>query len=32
MELADLMRQAGFTKVNIYPMLLGVAAIHKAIK
>jgi demethylmenaquinone methyltransferase/2-methoxy-6-polyprenyl-1,4-benzoquinol methylase len=32
MELADLMRQAGFTKVNIYPMLFGVAAIHKAIK
>ena len=31
-ELADLIRQAGFTRVNIYPMLFGVAAIHKAIK
>jgi demethylmenaquinone methyltransferase/2-methoxy-6-polyprenyl-1,4-benzoquinol methylase len=32
MELADTVRQAGFTKVIIHPMLFGAAAIHKALK
>jgi demethylmenaquinone methyltransferase/2-methoxy-6-polyprenyl-1,4-benzoquinol methylase len=31
-ELAEIIRRAGFAKVNIHPMLFGVAAIHKAVK
>jgi demethylmenaquinone methyltransferase/2-methoxy-6-polyprenyl-1,4-benzoquinol methylase len=31
-ELAEIMRQAGFTRVSIHPMLFGVAAIHRGVK
>ena len=31
-EYADIIRRAGFTKIEIHPMMFGVAAIHKAVK
>lgn len=31
-EYADIIRRAGFAKIEIHPMMFGVAAIHKAVK
>ena len=31
-EFADIIRQAGFAKVSIYPMMFGIVAIHQATK
>jgi demethylmenaquinone methyltransferase/2-methoxy-6-polyprenyl-1,4-benzoquinol methylase len=31
-ELAEIIRQAGFSRVSIHSMLFGAAAIHKAVK